>query len=238
MSSELVYSFSTVADGNMSFKWGEGREVEANKERFLGSLGIPLASCVQMQILDDAVVREVAPGEAGVSLRKDHVLEADALVTDKKDIFLFLVIADCLPAIFFDGKKSVVSLAHLGWKSTDKRLAPAVVAFMEGHYGSSPADIVVRIGPGVKKESYRFPNPLQKELNAGWKPFLDYSADGFTAIDLAGYNRRQLIDAGVREENILVSDVDTITSRDFFSHYRARRTGEREGRFAAVAGMR
>ena len=233
----LVHGFSTIADGNMSFRWGKEEEVIKNKQKFLESLGVHPASCVQMQVLDDAVVREITPEEAGISLEKDHVLEADALVTDRKDLFLFLVIADCLPMIFFDRKRSVVSLAHLGWKSTDQKLAPAVVGFMKEHYGSCPADIVVGIGPGVKKGSYRFPNPLQRGLRKEWELFLDHSTAGFTAIDVVGYNRRQLIDAGIREENISVSDVDTITSRDFFSHYRAQRAGEKEGRFAAAVGI-
>ncbi len=234
---DLIHGFSTVSDGNMSFRWGEEGEVIKNKEKFLAALNVDPASCVKMQVLDDAIVKEADSEEAGRSMQKEYVLEADALITDRRGLFLFLVVADCLPTIFFDEKRSVVSLAHLGWKSTDKKLAPTVVGFMKEHYGSNPADIVVGIGPGVKKESYRFPNPLKRELRAEWKPFLDCSTDGFTAIDVVGYNRRQLIDAGVREEKIFVSDVDTITSRDFFSHYRAQRTGEKEGRFAAVVGM-
>lgn len=233
----LVHGFSTLPDGNMSFRWGSENEVLANKDKFLAALGIRTDSCVQMQTLDDAVIREADPGDAGKSMEKEYALEADALVTNRRGLFLFLVVGDCLPAIFYDREKSVAALAHLGWKSTDRKLAPAVVKFMEERYGSDPAAIAVGFGPGIKKESYRFDDPLQKELNAGWEPFLDRSVAGSTAIDVLGYNERQLLNAGIRKENLFASAVDTIMSRDFFSHYRSRKTGEREGRFAAVVGM-
>ncbi len=61
--------------------------------------------------------------------------------------------------------------------------------------------------------------------------------DGQTTVDIVGYSKRQLIEAGVKEENIEVSDIDTAADSTFFSHYRSKKTGEAEGRFATVVGM-
>jgi copper oxidase (laccase) domain-containing protein len=39
---------------------------------------------------------------------------------------------------------------------------------------------------------------------------------------------------GVQPEKVHVDGTNTYTSPNYFSHYRAARTGEREGRFATV----
>lgn len=53
-----------------------------------------------------------------------------------------------------------------------------------------------------------------------------------------GCNRKQLLDMKVKETNIYTSSIDTFKSPEYFSHYRSVRTGEDEGRFATVVGMK
>lgn len=43
---ELAVGVSTVEDGNMSVKWGEEKEVESNRDKFLKRLGIEFKDCV------------------------------------------------------------------------------------------------------------------------------------------------------------------------------------------------
>lgn len=221
----------------MSFSWGGETEVAGNKREFLKEAQIPLGQCVQMEILDDVVIREIDNPHGGRTMARGGAVKSDALVTNKRGIFLFLIVADCLPVIFYDKKQSIIALAHLGWKSTDKDLAQEVVRFMHYKYWTQPEDLIVGIGPGVHKESYVFQKPFQRKLGDGWKEFLVDCPGDSLAMDVVGYNRKQLLDTGVPEENIEISDVDTAASRDFFSHCRSQKTGEREGRFAAVVGM-
>jgi copper oxidase (laccase) domain-containing protein len=71
-----------------------------------------------------------------------------------------------------------------------------------------------------------------------WQPYIEDLASGETTIDLIAFNRDQLIELGVQEENISIDPVDTVTSDDYFSHYRSVRTGELEGRFATVLALK
>ncbi len=43
-----------------------------------------------------------------------------------------------------------------------------------------------------------------------------------------GYNQKQLLDMGVKANNIYTSSIDTFTSPEYFSHYRAMRRKENE----------
>ena len=105
-----------------------------------------------------------------------------------------------------DPKKEVVGIIHVGWKSTKAKIAFKAAKKFTSEFNCKTLDICVAIGPAIHKESYKFKNPVQKQLE-DWKPFLKDLPNGETAIDLIGYNVKQLKDAGVLPENIFVSDI-------------------------------
>ncbi len=231
----LVHGFSSVSDGNMSYLWGDERTVLENREQFLRKSDVNPKKCAVMSILNSDVITLITP-ETAVGIGKNDPIKTDALITTEKDIFLLLVIADCLPIILYDPALKVLALAHCGWKSTEAKLAGKIVDFLKEHFHTNPNDLLVGIGPGIHKESYKLANPVQKQL-AGWGDFLTDAPNGQTAIDIIGYNKFQLMSAGVKEENIEISDIDTAADPSFFSHYRSKKNGEIEGRFTAVVGM-
>ncbi len=231
----LTHGFSSISDGNMSYLWGNEGDVFKNRGSFLERLDVNPKNCAVMSILNTDTITLVT-SKTKVGIGKDSPIRTDVLVTAESGISLLLVVADCLPIIFYDPVLKILALAHCGWKSTEAKLADKVVGFLVDHYHASPADIVVGIGPGIHKESYKIVNPFQKQL-AGWSDFLTDMPDGQTAIDIVGYNKFQLVSVGVKEENIEISDIDTAADPTFFSHYRSRKNGEIEGRFAAVLGM-
>lgn len=237
---DLIYGFSRVADGNMSFKWSRGVHgvVIENRRAFLGELDVAPENCVAMSIGNSDTIAVVSKEDAGKGmLNAADAVQADALVTDESNLGLFLVVADCLPVIYYDANKKVIALVHLGWKSSDLRLAGKVVDVMKIKFDCDPTDIYVFLGPGAKKTSYIFEEELVQKNRPEWQPFLKGLPNG-TAIDLYGFNRQALVSKGIPEGQIQESDVDTIVSVDYFSHYRAVRNGEKqEGRHAAVVMM-
>jgi YfiH family protein len=230
-----VHGFSSVSDGNMSFLWGAEKEILKNRKGFLEQLNANPQKCAVMSILDENRIVSIEPG-AKIGIEKDDRIPVDALVTAQKNIFLFLLIADCLPVILYEPKVGVLTLAHCGWKSTNAGLLGRTIGFLKKEFNINPNNLVVGIGPGIHKESYKYADPPQRKL-PGWENFLTDLPDGETAIDIVRYNKFQLIEAGVKEKNINISDVDTATDLNFFSHYRSKKAGEPEGRFAAVIGM-
>jgi hypothetical protein len=236
--SGLVHGFSSVSDGNMSFLWGEENDVLNNRKKFLERSGINTGECAVMSILDSDNIVPVG-ADSVMGIEKDAKIRADALITSEKNVFLFLLTGDCLPVMFFDTLHKVSALAHSGWKSTAAKLPEKVVGFMGEKYNTNPADLIVGIGPGIRKESYILDAiDRQQEYSPEWSRFIEKFSDGRFGIDIVGYNISRLVGVGVKEENIEVSPIDTAKDPDFFSHYRSRRTGEKEGRFATVIGMK
>lgn len=235
----LVHALSTKEEGNMSFIWGLKNDVLKNREKFLAQLQISLDACIAFKIQDKDLLVSVDSTFAGKGMKSHkNTLVADGLITKEKNLYLFLLIADCLPIIFFDTRQKIVGLVHAGWKSTEEKIAFKTVKKMETDLGCNTDDIFVAIGPSIHKHSFRFRDPIQKQLK-GWEPFLKDLPSGQTAIDIIGYNKKQLENAGIISQNIFISPIDTGQDPNFFSHYRdSRDSPENEGRFACIAGLK
>lgn len=244
---KLFHAFSTKADGNMANSiLGEivdYDKVIKNRERFLKKVGVDMDKCICMWVTHGDGIVTVPKETIGISMRDyKKAVKVDGLMTNEKGVYLFMLIADCLPIIFYDPKKGVLSLVHAGWKGVDMEITKKAVKKMVKEYGSEPSDIIVGIGPHAHKDSFVKENPAQKD-DPRWKAFIKKvdsreDADSYK-IDLAGFTKKQLIDIGIRENNIYVSDVDTVKDGRFFSHACEHSLPiTKQGRFACVVGMR
>lgn len=235
---KLRAAVSSKADGNVSYL--ESPIIRAaNIAKIAAYAGATPERTVVMDVTSDQAnwdtiyeVQEIGAGR-GVYDTSTRLV-ADALVTRTPDLVLLLPTADCCPVVIHDSSRQVVALAHLGWQSTNAGLVSKVVSFLKQHYQTRPVDLRVWVGPCIKAESYVFAQAVQ-ESDPRWRPFLKRTTRGI-GIDIVGYNVAGLQSAGVLSQNIQICPVDTATSPDYFSHYRASRSEgkEPECRFATV----
>ena len=182
-------------------------------------MGLNLEDFVVMSLVHGTDIVEVGKQNAGT------VIEADALITSEVGVGLFMATGDCFPMVVYTEGK--VALVHLGYQGVRKKLAQKIVEKFE-----NIGNLKVFIGPGSRKESYVFEEVIQKD-EPEWQPFLEKQSDGKTAVDVVGFIKKQLSDVGIKD--IEDCGIDTVKDLNYFSHYRAVRTGEKEGRFATVA---
>lgn len=231
---EIKYAISDVSDGNMSYFWGEANEVLQNRKAFLKNNGFYINAIVNVHPSDTRTVVEVDKQDSGKGMRSAvDAIEADGTMTNSREIALFLVVADCSPVIIYDPKTSTLGLIHINWKNAP--IATAAVEKAVSQFGAAVCDLNIFIGPSIQKESFKFANPIQCQED-NWKEYLENLDNGETNIDMVGYIRNKFLESGILEKNIYVTDIDTYKEKNLFSHYRAVRTGETEGRFAIVVG--
>ncbi len=235
---EVLYGVSKRCEGNMSFSHDPSSVVLAHRQVFLETQGLSLDECVALYLEHKETILVVGESEKGRGMReKETAMIGEALITNTPSTFLFLMTGDCFPVAYHDPIKKVVALAHLGWKSADRKLAGKVVERMQEVFGSDPKDLKVAIGPGIHAQSYVFTDPIQK--NAPYMSrYLATLETGETSIDLLLCIEDQILEVGVERINLLTSLYDTATSQEYFSHYRAVRAKEQEGRFVTVLGLR
>ncbi len=210
-----------------------------NRNRFLQKIEVDIERTVCMWVKHGDKIVEADPKRAGISMIDYHkAIKTDGLMTNKKYLYLFLLVADCIPIILYDAVRDVIALVHAGWKGVGLEIAKKAVNRMRTQYHSKPQDIVVGIGPCVFKDSFIKLNPSQKD-DPKWKGFIKLLEKDLYTIDLISFTEKQLIEAGVNRDNILKSGINTAKNTDFFSHVREKDLPlGKQGRFACIVGLK
>jgi len=226
----LTHAFCTRSGGvsqddyaslNMSFKEGdEDNHVLQNWGRLAGAFNIPLEQFLVVNQVHKDDIFTVKPYGGYFSSRAE--LDYDAIMTDRVDLAICIKTADCVPVFIADRVKKVIAAVHAGWRGSALGISARAVRLLQDNYGSSPQDILAAIGPSIGQCCYQVDasvadNFLQQKDNEEFL-FAAKKASKWM-LDLACANRRQIINCGIPEENIDVSDLCTVCNQDnFFSH--------------------
>jgi len=161
---------------------------------------------------------------------------ADAVITQRKGILLGVRVADCVPILLCDRKRSVVGAVHAGWRGTASRIIRKTVRTMVELFGSSPKDIVAAIGPSIRWQCYDVGSEVREAIcKATGEGSYCISKEEKCFIDLPSANRIQALSSGIPGENIWSSFECTRCNPDRFHSYRySRRYTGSQGGFIGV----
>jgi len=150
--------------------------------------------------------------------------EIDGLITDKPGITLATFYADCVPLYFVDTKNNAIGLSHSGWRGTVNRMGYHTIEKMKKTFNTDPKDIIAAIGPSICRDCYEVSKDVADEFinEFGIKAdkFLYPKADKYM-LDLWEANVEVLIDAGVKRENITITDICTCCNKEVLLSHRA-----------------
>ena len=77
----------------------------------------------------------------------------DGVVTNKKNLILSILTADCAAILFYDPKKLIIGACHAGWKGAFSGIIENTIKNMAA-LGSKAEDIKCAIGPCIGEKSY------------------------------------------------------------------------------------
>lgn len=169
----------------------------------------------------DLVTLVDSPGTHGVG---------DALITDRRGLWLAVKTADCTPILLtLRQRDQVVAVAavHAGWRGTAQKIVIKTAHRLTSEYGSG--DIEAVIGPTIGLCCYEVGPEVAVHLRP-WFPELVDLGDTKTRIDLPEANARQLRASGVQQVEILA--LCTKCQVDRFHSF--RRDGEASGRLISA----
>jgi len=258
--STRVGGVSTVYGGNsLNLGWTKEDEpslVTENRRRFVdaaagkkcGKAGFSLVTVRQIHSGIVQVIREGDGALEGKLQTPDGkaVLQGDGLMTSVPGVMLGVGTADCVPVLVVDVKKRAVAAFHAGWRGTVARIVEHGIGRMRLEYGSQPEDLLAAVGPSIGACCYAVGAEVRAEFESqfGYAEGLFREMSGTSGpqlyVDLWEANRRQLLDAGVKERCIAVVGECTACARDergalrYFSH-----RGEHgvAGRMMSVVGI-
>ncbi|MFN3134802.1 MAG: peptidoglycan editing factor PgeF [Candidatus Kryptonium sp.] len=157
----------------------------------------------------------------------------DALVTDKREIYLVVSVADCAPVYIYDKSIKAIALVHCGWRGAKEKIVEKTVDFMVNKFKSDVDDLIAFIGPSASVCCYEVGEEFERNFDLR---FLRFKRNGKYHFDLKGEIFSQLINSGLNFRNIEVSRHCTICGVDLFHSF--RREGENSGRMWALFGLR
>ncbi len=80
--------------------------------------------------------------------------EGDALITNRANLPIAVLTADCAPILIHDQKTKMIAAIHAGWKGAYKDIVIKVINFMIKK-GCSTKNITAAIGPCISVNSYQ-----------------------------------------------------------------------------------
>jgi len=157
---------------------------------------------------------------------------ADAIVTQGEGFFVGVYTADCLPILLVDPQEKAVAAVHAGWRGSLLRVAAKAAQEMILKMGCRPGDLLAALGPSIGPCCYEVGEQVLEPLKYLYPHGTGVARlkeDGKGMLDLVEINRRQLLEIGLRDENLYAVGLCTYCHADLFSSYR------REGK--GTAGM-
>jgi YfiH family protein len=165
---------------------------------------------------------------------------ADAMVTDRPNLLLGILTADCAPVLFADHKAGVVGASHAGWRGALAGVTDSTIAAME-RLGARRDNIHAAVGPCIGQASYEVDDDFRARfvtIDPDNARFFAAGPAGKPHFDLEAYVVRQLIAAGVGEVEALNLDTYADPER-FYSYRRATPRGEADyGRQLSAIALR
>lgn len=232
--------FSTM---NFSFTRGDVREdVLENYQRMADALGVDRGQMVLTFQTHTTNVRRVTKEDAGkgVVAERDY-RDVDGLITNVPGITLVTFFADCVPLYFLDPVHKAIGLSHSGWRGTVKRMGRVTAEAMAEEFGSCPEDLIACIGPSICKDCYEVGEEVAEEFKNAFdadhrEEILLDKKDGKYQLDLWTANKIILMEAGILEKNISVTNICTHCNPELlFSH---RRSAEHRGNLCAFLSLK
>ena len=212
-------------------------EYQKDKEKFLKSLNtispIKIKTCILANQSHTTNVAKVT-----LDNLNDDFLNTDGLITNLKDVCLLTKTADCQAILLYDSVNKVIGNIHSGWKGTLNKIIMNAINIMTNDYHSKPEDIIVCICPSILKCCFEVDYDVVESFKNNFSNidediYLGEIKDNKQKyyIDTVNINKRLLLSLGLKEENIITSDLCTKCQHDLYHSFRYDKT---EGRNIAA----
>ncbi|MEK7395688.1 MAG: peptidoglycan editing factor PgeF [Candidatus Poribacteria bacterium] len=206
---------------NLAYHVGDDPyNVTENRKIFCGELGIDIDSIVLANQVHSDNVEIIESNQAGCGSLgvDDAIANTDAMITISNSVSIGVMTADCVPVMIFDPKTQSIGIAHAGWKGAVLRIAQKTVLKMKESFGTDPSDCIVALGPSIMPCCYEVGDDVIARFD---EEFGVSTCTKGNKLNLPRSVEIQLIDAGVKSDNIASDGTCTACNLNLFYSHRA-----------------
>ena len=157
----------------------------------------------------------------GKNSKPNNKFIGDALITDKRNLPIAVLTADCAPILFYDEDRKMIAAIHAGWKGAYKNIIKKVVKFMIKK-GCSSQGITAAVGPCISSNNYEVKEDFKKKfIKKDKKNIIFFKRTKYkNYFNLNKYIHFQLKNLNIKKIDII--DKDTFNAKNNF--FSARRS--------------
>lgn len=202
---------------------------EGKKNRVLlsGKLGFEEEKTIYMNQIHSKEVKII---------NKNHdyqtILSCDGVVTNQKQTPLTVMVADCIPILFFDPINNAVGAVHAGRAGVFKNIIKETIESFNSEFKTNAKDLLVGIGPSIGSCCYEVGKEIADEAIVLGLDYAISLKNGRYFLDNTKIAKKQLSECGIKKENIEELGFCTGCNTDKFYSY--RKENQKTGRFAGV----
>lgn len=172
------------------------------------------------------------------SLLNNKQFTADAVITNRRNIWIGILVADCFPILVFDPSVNVIAVIHAGWRGIEQNIHLKTLQYLLEFMNGSIENLLIGIGPGIGSCCFE----VDKEVSEKFEKrsimaaqFVRLISEKKALVDLRGLITSDFVMAGVSLENI--ENMNYCTSCHFDLFYSYRKEGENTGRMLLAARL-
>ena len=222
LSNKCLALTTTTELGNMAYQVENGQDVRKHRHQLADVLGVDIKKFTYVHQHHSDIIMEVTCKDIGKGVDSfEDGLECDALYTRLKGIPLCVFHADCVPIFFIDEKEDLVGIIHAGFKGTMKHIAYKAIKEVISKESLNISDLKFYIGPFRMRQSFEIDSETRNTIiDAGFEEAI---GDGHFDNGLA--NVLDLKKLGVKDEQICIANMDTVSDDRFYSAYQKTPVG-------------
>jgi|GEM_PF-516266 len=241
--SSIVHGISTRAIGDMHQKHGHFQNAS---DKLAAGLGIASEQIVYMDQIHGKNIVWAGNNDAG-----KRIAACDGLLTREKNLFLYVVSADCIPLLLYEPDHQIVGVIHAGWKGVARTIVVEAIRQIKEKGGKTKA-LQIYVGPSICGNCYEvgpdvadifralYPEETGRFLKSTVRE-REYKSRREKKkkflLNLQEVITLQFTTAGVAREQIEDSGMCTKENNTFFSHRRDHASGKC-GVFASIIGIK
>ena len=211
---------------NLAFHVSDDPAKVIENHRLLGShLGYDPEKLFRMdQVHGDRIVRIDADSDPR------DIPACDAMMTDVLHTPLMVMVADCIPALFYDPEHHAIAVAHAGRNGVFLHILSKTVRAMQEAYGTDPEKLLAGLGPSIGGCCYEVGENLAAEAERLGFGDMVIRKEGRIFLDNVAMALEDLNQCKVKKIEVM----DACTACGALPLYSYRAEGGKTGRFAGV----
>jgi YfiH family protein len=219
---------------NLAYHTGdEPHNVRTNRAIAASGLRIAAGRFIYMEQVHGLRMARAGLQDRGSSGQDLNVAFAatDGVYTTERGMVLTVLTADCVPIAIAVPSAGAVAMLHAGWRGTIGNIVGSALGMLKNDLGLDPGEAKAVMGPAIGACCYEVDEGRARLFveRYGEKSIV-VTGEGGRRLDLLRANLLNLLEAGVREENISRAGGCTCCELRYFSFRRDGVTG-RQGAF-------